>query len=148
MSVISILTNQVAAFAVVKPNDSLETALALMNSHDVGSVLVLNDAGHLQGIIVERDILKAIDRAKSSGLQLQVKDVVSREVPTCSLNDTEDMLMERMVRNNTQYLPVVNGTTVFGMISISEVVKMRLKKNNAPSLEHFTRHLKPRQQYA
>jgi predicted transcriptional regulator len=58
------------------------------------------------------------------------------------------MLMERMVRNNTQYLPVVNGTTVFGMISISEVVKMRLKKNNAPSLEHFTRHLKPRQQYA
>lgn len=160
MSALSILNSQKAALATVKPHDKLETALALMNRHDVGSILVLNDAGALQGIVVERDILKAIDRAKASGLQLKVSDVVSRDVPTCSPSDTEEALMERMARNNTQYLPVVDGATVCGMISIIDVVKMRIDKMNTlmrdvsraiyfeTRVDHFSRHLKPRQQHA
>lgn len=159
MNALSILSNQDVAFVTVRPNDSLETAVALMNRYDAGSILVLSDAGVLQGIIVERDILKAIDRAKSTGLQLKVKDVASREVPTCCLNDTEDTLMERMVRCNTQYLPVVDGATVFGVVSMNEVVKMRLQKMAPlrrdvpetiyfePRVDHFSRHLKPRQQH-
>jgi hypothetical protein len=68
--------------------------------------------------------------------------------------------MERMVRSNTQYLAVVESSAIFGTVSISDVIKMRLERmstlvRGAPEaadierrVDHFTRHLKSRQSHA
>lgn len=68
--------------------------------------------------------------------------------------------MERMVRSNTQYLAVVEGSAIFGTVSISDVIKMRLERMSTlvrdaseavhveRRVDHFARHLKSRQSHA
>lgn len=155
MTVTAILMNQKSAFVAVKPHARIESVIDLMTKNGVGSVAVIGDSGQLEGMIVERDILKAIDTRLSVLAPLQARDIMSRRTPVCSLDDSESNLMERMIEGGTQYLPVVDGGEAVAIVSMADVVETRVMKIKSlmkeiadtvhieKHLDYFTRHLKP-----
>jgi len=80
---------------------------------------------------------------------------MSSRVVTCTVDDTEPTLMERMVDSGVQYLPVVAGGETIAVVSMGDLVETRVRKIRAmleeiedvlhieKHLEYFTRNLKP-----
>lgn len=155
MTVTSILMNKHAPLVSVRPTARVESVLELMKKNGVGSVVVVDDCGQLEGMIVERDILTAVDSRLAIIQSLHAKDIMSSRVVTCTVDDTEASLMERMVENGVQYLPVVSGGDVIAIVSMGDLVENRVRKIRSMleeiedaihierHLEYFTRNLKP-----
>ena len=98
----------------------LDAAL-LMNEHKVGS-LVVTDAGQVQGIITERDILQRIVAERRDPAQTPVAEIMTTEVmcvtPETSIEEARSVMKNRRVR----HLPVVgDGRWLRGLISIGDL---------------------------
>lgn len=152
MNVTSILMNKHSPLVSVPPSARIENVIELMKKNDVGSVVVISDDGQFEGIIIERDIIKAIDTHLSVVKSLQAKDIMSNRKLTCTVDDTEPKLMERMIEGGVQYLPVVDGGRVIAMVTIDDVVdtRVRIMRNILQELEdalHVESYLKPFTRY-
>ena len=72
-------------------------------------------------------------------LSEQVSQVMSRDVKTCSEDDTIGDLMGRMTIGKFRHLPVVRQGTLIGIVSIGDVVKSRVEEidQEAKTLREF-----------
>ena len=52
-----------------------------------------------------------------------VEEIMSKDLPSLSLNDTTEHCMMLMTNKNIRYLPVFSGNELRGIISMSDVVK-------------------------
>ncbi len=126
MTVASILKSKGSDIITTHPEAILLDIVALLNTHRIGSVLVVDDNGNLVGIISERDIIKRIAREGATTLQKAVGICMSCMVQTCHKEDSLEDLMASMTRNRFRHLPVVAGRRLIGIVSIGDVVKARL----------------------
>lgn len=100
--------------------DSLRAAAEAMWRQQTGSLLVMAD-GQLQGIVTERDIMKAIARGWDPE-QAAVSDVMTRDVitiaPDTTLHEAARVMAARWIR----HLPVVRDGEVVGVVSQRDLV--------------------------
>jgi CBS domain-containing protein len=93
----------------------------LMNSHKVGSLLVM-EGQTVVGIITERDLLERVLAGRRDPVQTSVVDVMTAEVLCCqpqtSIEEARAVMMNRRVR----HLPVVDDDgQLHGLISIGDL---------------------------
>jgi predicted transcriptional regulator len=62
---------------------------------------------------------------------------MTHPVISCSPNDSIDRIMEQMTERRIRHLPVMQGDTLLGIISIGDVVKQRISE-----IEHESEALK------
>lgn len=112
----------------IGPNDTLIDCLNILNDKRVGALVVLDDAGALQGIISERDVLRKVHAAKGRIEDLPVRKVMTAraDLITAATDDTIREVMSRMTENRIRHIPVLEGNRVIGIVSIGDVVKMLL----------------------
>ena len=103
----------------------------------IGSVLVLNEASSVVGIVSERDLVRALATHGLKALELEARQIMTRDVITCDPDDSIDEVMQSMTRGRFRHLPVVNRGELLGIVSIGDVVKGRLQET-----EHETEALK------
>src|SRR5262249_29880200 len=89
-------------------------------------LVVCGDDGALDGLISERDIVYALARHGHSLLDMRVRSVMRADPPVCRPGESVVDVMARMTRLRVRHLPVVDGDTVCGVVSIGDVVKQRL----------------------
>ena len=71
--------------------------------------------------------MRAIDRHGEGFSRLRVREVIAHGVAaTCAVTDDLGEVMRRMTLTRQRHLPVLDGTTLVGIISIGDVVKHRL----------------------
>jgi len=109
----------------VTPESSVTALVKLLAEKRIGAVPVVDGAGHVAGIVSERDIVRAL-AADSAVLERRVDQLMTRDVKTCRLQDTVSELMEIMTRGRFRHLPVVEDGKLVGIISIGDVVKERV----------------------
>lgn len=122
----------------MSPNQTVIEALELMAQKNIGAVMILEDE-RLVGIFSERDyarrgILK--DRkAKSTPLH----EVMTKDVFTVNPSQTIQNCMEIMSSKHFRHLPVCEGDTVVGILSISDIVTaiIREQEGRIQSLEQY-----------
>ena len=94
----------------------------------VGALLVLDAHDTIAGIVSERDIVLALGHHGAGTLSLEVTQVMTRQVRTC----TSDMLvaeaMATMTAGRHRHLPVVDNGPVVGLVSIGDLVKNRVRE--------------------
>jgi CBS domain-containing protein len=112
----------------IEPSADLASAAELLARHGIGAVLILGARGRLSGILSERDIVRAVSEGGADALQLTVGQVMTRNVATCSEEDTVAELMERMTAGKFRHLPVLRNGELIGLVSIGDVVKQRLEE--------------------
>lgn len=129
MRVSEIMTN---AAVTDRPEDTLADAARKMWKQQTGSLLVM-DGDDLVGIVTERDVLKAV--AGGGSLQeTHVSEVMSKDLitvgPGTSLREAAKIMADRWIR----HLPVVDGTTLVGIISQRDLAGVLAEALNEPEM--------------
>jgi CBS domain-containing protein len=137
MNVQAILAAKGGEVVTIEPTADLAAATQLLSANRIGAVLIRGAGGHIAGILSERDIVRALSQHGSAALALPVGQVMTREVMTCTEDETIGDVMERMTSGKFRHLPVVSKGKLVGLISIGDVVKQRVDE-----IEHESEALK------
>ncbi len=128
MTVSRILDQKGWKVFTIHPTAALQAVIAALAEHHVG-VLVVSETGRdVAGIISERDVIRALARDATAATSLTAADVMTHGVATCSPDDPESDVMERMTVAGVRHLPVLTAGRLTGIVSIRDVVKLRLEK--------------------
>jgi CBS domain-containing protein len=127
MNVETILTSKGSDVATIDQHASLTDAVAQLRDRGIGALVVSHDGRHIDGIVSERDVVRALASHGASALGRSVASVMSTAVVTCRCGDSVEELMASMTESRFRHLPVVDDDAVLiGIISIGDVVKARL----------------------
>ncbi len=128
MTVRAILDTKGHQVESIQPGAKLAAAVKILGERKIGAVLVLNMAGHIEGILSERDIVRVLSERGPAVLDEPVGNVMTRKVVSCRQADTVGGIMEMMTLGKFRHLPVVEDGKVVGLISIGDVVKWRVQE--------------------
>jgi CBS domain-containing protein len=76
--------------------------------------------------VSERDLVRAIGRSGTKVLKEPVSDYMTKAVVTGRESDTIERLMAEMTTHRFRHLPIVERGRLVGLVSIGDVVKMRI----------------------
>jgi CBS domain-containing protein len=105
----------------VRPDESVFAALELLARYEVGALMVM-DGGRLVGVLSERDYTRKVALQGRSSKETLVADIMTRNVVTVNSSTRTRACMSLMSEKKIRHLPVVDGTTVLGMISIRDIM--------------------------
>lgn len=123
MHVASILKVKGHAVETVRLDATLTAVAGRLATKRIGAVVVTEKSGHIAGIVSERDIVQAIAKEGAGCLDWPISEIMTRDVLTCTEDDTIDEIMSRMTARRCRHLPVVSDRRLTGIISIGDVVK-------------------------
>lgn len=113
----------------VSPDTPICDALKLMAEKEVGAVLVLKD-NKVVGIFSERDLVRKIITLKDFSCDVPIRKVMSDRVLCVQPSDSVNACMQIMTEKRFRHLPVLEGETLLGMISIGDLVKSVIAEQN------------------
>ena len=105
----------------VRPDDTVFSALQLLAQHEVGALVVM-DGGRLVGIVSERDYTRKVALQGRNSRETKVADIMTAQVLTVTPGTGTRACMALMSERKIRHLPVVEGDTVLGMISIRDIM--------------------------
>ena len=117
-----ILHNKPAVVHAVTADVSVLEALSIMMEKNISALLVTED-GRLKGIFTERDYARKIILKGKSSKETAISEVMTASPQTISPDEAVDQCMQLMTNNHFRHLPVLEGETVVGIISIGDLVK-------------------------
>lgn len=117
-----ILAHKKAKIISVSPDTTVLEALRLMANLNIGSVMVLEGNQYL-GIMTERDYSRKVVLLGKSSTDTPVLEIMSRDFPAVTPNDTVEFCMQLMSEKNIRYLPVFENDALCGIVSINDVVR-------------------------
>ncbi len=126
MTVANILREKGRNVITIQGSSSLLDVARMLSVNKIGVIVVSDDGVSVDGIVSERDIVKAIANSGAEVLLRSVSKFMTQNVITCQDSDTIENLMEKMTKGRFRHLPVVNDGKLDGVISIGDVVKMRI----------------------
>ena len=128
MFVSDILAQKGGLVFTVTPGTSIAQLSQQLSTRRIGSVLVLDGEGSVAGIVSERDLVRAMASHGAKAMELEARQVMTREVVTCDPDDSIDQVMQTMTQGRFRHLPVVRHGELLGLVSIGDVVKARLEE--------------------
>jgi CBS domain-containing protein len=90
--------------------------------------VVTNGDRKIVGILSERDIVRVIAKSGVNSLDQSVRDVMTPKVKICNEHHTVNDVMEIMTKGRFRHLPVEKNGQLHGIISIGDVVKVRIEE--------------------
>lgn len=105
----------------VRPEDTVFNALKLLAEYEVGALMVM-DQGRLVGVVSERDYTRKVALQGRNSKETRVADIMTRNVITVGPRTGTRQCMALMSEKRIRHLPVVDGHTVMGMISIRDIM--------------------------
>jgi len=106
----------------IGPNQTVFEAIEKMARHDVGALLVLEDE-KLVGIISERDYARKGVLAGHLSKETLVGQVMTSPVTYVSPRNTVDECMGIMTQHGFRHLPVLDGDSIRGVVTILDLVR-------------------------
>jgi CBS domain-containing protein len=126
--------------ATVLPGTTVREVLAGLAEHGVGALVVTADGVHIDGIVSERDVVRALHHQGTPVLDDVVTAVMTADVATCAPDAEVDSLMGLMTERRIRHVPVVVDGRLSGIVSIGDVVKHRvheLEHENSALVEYI-----------
>ncbi len=105
----------------VRPDDSVYAALELLAEHDVGALVVM-DGARLAGVVSERDYTRKVALQGRNSRVTTVAEIMTRQVYTVAPHTPTSVCMALLSEKKIRHLPVLDGNTVLGMISIRDIM--------------------------
>jgi len=128
MKVSAVLNQKNQDVVSLPPSATVAVAARLMSQKGLGAILVQNQDGHLIGIVSERDLIRVTADLGEGAFNLQLDDVISRQVQTCRSLDDVSSVVKTMNTYQIRHVPVVDQSRVVGMISVRDVIGLELRE--------------------
>ena len=116
-----LLRSRIGTLWHVRPDDSVYTALQLLAQHEIGALVVM-DRDRLVGIVSERDYTRKVALQGRNSRDTPVAEIMTAQVLTVTPGTTTRACMALMSEKKIRHLPIVDGATVLGMISIRDIM--------------------------
>ena len=126
MHVDTILQTKGVVVHTLPKTGTLADAVTLLNTHNIGAVVITDDKQHIVGILSERDIVRQLGRHPAGALKLSIADCMTKGVVTAERTTTIDDVMESMTKRRIRHMPIAEGRKLVGIISIGDVVKLKI----------------------
>lgn len=113
----------------ISPSASVHDLVNGLNIHHVGALVVSPDGRKIEGIVSERDVVRAMPGKLNQLIGMHVRDLMTVEVVTCKSDATVAELMKIMTERRIRHIPVVDDDdNVISIISIGDVVKAHISE--------------------
>ena len=107
---------------------TLAEAVALLNAHNIGALVITGPGNSVAGILSERDIVRQLAGDPAAALARPIGSVMTRAVVTCTRDTLIAAIMDRMTRRRVRHIPVVEDEALVGIVSIGDVVKLKIEE--------------------
>ncbi len=116
------------AVVTVPPGTLIAEAAKVLAERKIGTVVVSADGMHASGILSERDIVREIARKGASVLHDPVESHMTAKLVTCVRDDSADDVLQKMTDGRFRHMPVLEGETLVGIVTLGDVVKAKLNE--------------------
>ena len=135
MTIKHVLQTKGSEVATISPEATLTQLIDKLGELRIGAMVVSTDGKTIQGIVSERDVVRAL---RSDGLpalresrlihldRVQVRDIMTAEVTTCTPETDIDQVMATITAGRIRHVPVVVDGELVGIVSIGDIVKARI----------------------
>lgn len=130
MTIAAILRGREGKVISVGPDTTVDEAIRLLAERRIGALPVI-DKGRVLGIFSERDVIYCLAESGAGALGRPVSDVMTAPVQTIESNHSVLGALSLMTRRRFRHLPVVDGDSLVGFVSIGDLVKYRIDKIEA-----------------
>ena len=122
----------------ISPDATVLEALQEMADRNVGALVVLSE-GEVVGLVSERDYARKVILKGRFSKDIQVHEIMTREVVCASSKHKMDACMAIMTEKRVRHLPILENGELLGIISIGDVVKtiMEDQQFTIEQLEHY-----------
>lgn len=114
-------TNSDGTLWHVRPDDTVFDALQSLAQYEVGALMVI-DQGRLVGVVSERDYTRKVALQGRNSRATKVAEIMSSKVISVSPGTGTRACMAIMREKKVRHLPVIEGTTLMGMISMRDLL--------------------------
>jgi CBS domain-containing protein len=104
------------------PDGSVIDAVKVMADNDIGSLVVM-DHGKLIGMLTFREVLAALAKGGGSIGNVRVADIYDRDFLAATPKLDVMELRGKMLDSHQRYVPVLEGSTLLGVVSFHDVAK-------------------------
>lgn len=121
MKITSLIHRDVTSCTI---HDDLAYAAQQMWDHDIGCLPVIDDQGHIAGMITDRDICMAAFTSGKPLSAIPVTEPMTRDVFACTADDEVAAVEQAMRDHQIRRMPVIDphGHPV-GMVSINDLAR-------------------------
>jgi len=139
MRVSDILRSKGTVVCTISPKATIADAVGALDQFGIGAIVVSDNGVDVEGILSERDIVRALHHQGSDVLACLVSDVMTSPVVTCVPGEQVDYMMGVMTQKRFRHVPVVESDELAGIISIGDVVATRVAEleREAEALENY-----------
>jgi CBS domain-containing protein len=111
----------------ISSSASVHDLVNSLNTHHVGALVVSPDGKKIDGIVSERDVVRAMPGKLDQLIGMRVRDLMTVEVITCTQNSTVAELMTVMTERRIRHIPVLSESgELLSIVSIGDVVKAHI----------------------
>jgi len=112
----------------LRPEDTIQTAAAILSTNKIGALPVKNGAEELVGILSERDIVKGLYKSGAGCINRLVGDLMTTEVATCTVSDKVKDVQQVMHNGRFRHVPVVKDGKLYGVVSQGDVMYLCIEQ--------------------
>lgn len=123
MIISDVLRGKGSDVVTVPPDASIDVLLGLLAEHEIGAVVVSADGVTVDGIISERDVVRALASRGPAVLSATVDEICTRDVITTTPSARASELRQVMTEGRFRHVPVIADGRLQGIVSIGDVVK-------------------------
>ena len=106
-------------------DQTMRDVVALLADRRIGALPVMGQ-GRVAGIFSERDVLYCLAKEGAAALDRPVREAMTAPAITVDRMTEIDDALALMTRRRIRHLPVLDGKTLCGFISIGDLVKSKI----------------------
>ena len=120
------------------PDAPLMDAVRCMAHNDIGSLVVM-DHGRMAGIVTFAEVLRELAGRGGTIGDVKISEIAERDPLTAAPSIDVNELRRTMLERHARYVPVMDGTTLLGVVSFHDVAKAMLEEQGRENemLKHY-----------
>ena len=126
-SMLQVLASKGSQVWSISPDATVFAGLTLMADKNIGALLILENDRPV-GIMSERDYARKIILEGRSSRDTKIRSIMTTRLMRVSPRDSVEHAMAVMTREHIRHLPVMEGDSVLGLVSIGDLVKAMINQ--------------------
>lgn len=126
MRISDVLRGKSGQVVTITADADVRHLLTVLAEHKIGAVVVSDTGRSVDGIVSERDVVRALAARGDAVLSEQISAIYTAQVHTVVPETPIDEVLRLMTERRFRHLPVVLDGELHGIVSIGDIVKYRI----------------------
>ena len=109
----------------VEAGATVRQAVDLMNKHEIGCLIIVDEEEKPVGILTERDLLRRVLAKRKDPVRIKVSQVMSKPLVTGTPHMDLEVAARLMFKKKIKKLPVVENGQLVGLVTLTDMVRVQ-----------------------